>query len=71
VIEYYRRTVAFAEDKHLVRTPLRAEDLLQTRFVSTALHQLQLEHFWTQVPAALPTVALAGKDSRFPAQSTR
>ncbi len=63
VIDHYRRTVAYAEDKHLVRTPLRAEDLLQMKFVTTALQQLQLEHYWTQAPAPLATVALAGKDN--------
>jgi len=50
VLEHYRRAIAFAQDKRLVRTPLRAEDLLQTRFVARSLQELRLEHFWTQAP---------------------
>ncbi len=52
LIEHYRRTVAYAVDKRIVRTPIRAEDLVQTRFVLAAVQQLKLEHFWTQVPRA-------------------
>jgi hypothetical protein len=59
VYEHYRRTVSYAVDRHVVRTPLRAEDLIQTRFVLAALRDLQLEHYWAQVPVAAPTVALA------------
>jgi len=62
VFEHYRRTVAYAVDKRVIRTPVRADDLLQTRFVLTALRELQLEHYWAQVPATGPTVALANKD---------
>jgi hypothetical protein len=42
-----------------VRTSVRAEDLLETRFVLTALQDLQLQHYWAQVPVSAPTVALA------------
>jgi sulfonate transport system substrate-binding protein len=61
VIDHYRRTVAFAEQEHLIRTPIRAEDLLQTKFVTAALQELQLDHFWMQVPLAAQTAALAAK----------
>lgn len=50
VFDHYRRTVTYAVGKHVVRTPLRAEDLVQTRFVLTALRDLKLEHYWAQVP---------------------
>ncbi|MDB6086874.1 MAG: nitrate transporter substrate-binding protein [Gammaproteobacteria bacterium] len=50
VFDHYRRTTAFALDNHLIRTPLHAEDLLQPKFVTEALKDLQIEHFWTQVP---------------------
>jgi sulfonate transport system substrate-binding protein len=53
VLDHYGRVVAFAEEKHLVRTPLRAEELLQPKFVTTALRDLKLEHFWSQVPVTL------------------
>jgi hypothetical protein len=53
--------VAFATDKHLIRAPVRAEDLLQTKFVTAALKDLQLEHFWTQVSLVPQTFALAAK----------
>lgn len=59
VFEHYRRTVAYAVDKRLVRKPVRAEDLIQTRFVLTALRDLQLEHYWAQVPITPPSVAQA------------
>lgn len=64
VLDHYRRTVAYAEDRHLIRGALRAEDLLQPRFVITALHELKLDHYWSQV--ALDPRALLGKtyDSR-------
>ena len=52
LIDHYRRTTDFAVQEHLIRTPLRAEDLLQAKFVTTALKDLQLDHFWTQVPLA-------------------
>jgi sulfonate transport system substrate-binding protein len=61
VLDHYRRTVAFAVEKHLIRAPIRAEDLLQTKFVVAALEDQQLEHFWTQVPLAPGTFALAAK----------
>jgi sulfonate transport system substrate-binding protein len=61
LIDHYRRTTDFAVQEHLIRTPLRAEDLLQTKFVTTALKELQLEHFWTQVPPPPRTAGLASK----------
>jgi hypothetical protein len=48
-------------DNHLIRTPIRAEDLLQPKFVTEALKDLQLEHFWTQVPVAAQAASLASK----------
>jgi sulfonate transport system substrate-binding protein len=59
VLEHYRLAVQFAEDKHLVRTPLRVEDLLQTKFVVTALDELRLQHFWAQVPVIPRSAGLA------------
>jgi len=64
VYEHYRRTVSYAVDRHVVRAPLRAEDLIQTRYVLTALRDLQLEHYWAQVPVAAQTVALASDGHR-------
>jgi sulfonate transport system substrate-binding protein len=61
LVDHYRRTATFAIDNHLIRTPVRAEDLLQPKFVTQALKELQLEHFWTQVPAAAQTASLASK----------
>jgi hypothetical protein len=46
---------------HLIRTPIRAEDLLQTKFVTAALQDLHLEHFWTQVSPAARSAALVSK----------
>jgi sulfonate transport system substrate-binding protein len=59
VLDHYRRTIAYAEDKHLVRASIRAEDLLEPKFVTQALKDLQLEHFWTQVPVPVGTQAVA------------
>jgi sulfonate transport system substrate-binding protein len=61
LVEHYRRTAAFALDSHLIRTPIRAEDLLQPKFVTAALKDLQIEHFWTQAPVALQPGTLASK----------
>jgi sulfonate transport system substrate-binding protein len=61
MIDHYRRTTDFAVQEHLIRTPLRAEDLLQAKFVTTALKDLQLDHFWTQVAPAPRTAALVSK----------
>jgi sulfonate transport system substrate-binding protein len=61
VVDHYRLTTTFALNNHLIRTPVRAEDLLQPRFVAQALKELQLEHFWTQAPAAVQTAGLAAK----------
>jgi len=59
VFDHYRRVVTYAVDKHVVRASVRAEDLVQTRFVLTALRDLQLEHYWTQVPVSAQTLAQA------------
>jgi sulfonate transport system substrate-binding protein len=61
VIDHYRLTAGFALENHLIRTPIRAEDLLQPKFVTEALKDLQLEHFWTQVPVAAQAASLASK----------
>jgi sulfonate transport system substrate-binding protein len=61
VIDHYRRTTAFALDNHLIRTPVRAEDLLEPKFATQALKDLQLEHFWTQVPVTTRAASLASK----------
>ncbi|MEA3132719.1 MAG: sulfonate transport system substrate-binding protein [Gammaproteobacteria bacterium] len=61
VIDHYRLAAGFALDNHLIRTPIRAEDLLQPKFVTEALKDLQLEHFWTQVPVAAQAASLASK----------
>jgi sulfonate transport system substrate-binding protein len=61
MIDHYRRTTDFAVQEHLIRTPLRAEDLLETRFVTAALKDLQLDHFWTQVAPAPRTAGLTSK----------
>ena len=58
LIDHYRRTADFAVQQHLIRTPVRAEDLLQTKFVTAALQDLHLEHFWTQVSPAAQSAAL-------------
>jgi sulfonate transport system substrate-binding protein len=58
LIDHYRRTADFAAQQHLIRTPIRAEDLLQTKFVTAALQDLHLEHFWTQVAPAAQSAAL-------------
>ncbi len=59
LLDHYRRAAAFALDDHLIRTPVRAEELLQPKFVTQALKELQLEHFWTQAPVAIQTAGLA------------
>ncbi len=59
LIDHYRRTADFAVQQHLIRTPIQAADLLQTKFVTAALQDLKLEHFWTQVPPAPRSAALA------------
>jgi sulfonate transport system substrate-binding protein len=61
LVEHYRRTAAFALGNHLIRTPILAEDLLQPKFVTEALKDLQLEHFWTQVPVAARATNLTSK----------
>jgi sulfonate transport system substrate-binding protein len=61
LIDHYRRTADFAVQQHLIRTPIRSEDLLQTKFVTSALQDLHLEHFWTQVPPAARSAALVPK----------
>ncbi len=61
LVDHYRRTATFALDNHLIRTPVHAEDLLQPKFVTQALKELQLEHFWTQAPAVVPTAGLTSK----------
>jgi sulfonate transport system substrate-binding protein len=61
VIDHYRRTAAYALDKHLIRVPVRAEDLVQSKFVTAALKELQVEHFWTQVPVPAQTASLTSK----------
>jgi sulfonate transport system substrate-binding protein len=59
LVDHYRRTAEYAFDKHLIRTPVRAEELLQPKFVSQALKELQAEHFWTQQPVVTLTGTLA------------
>jgi sulfonate transport system substrate-binding protein len=61
LLSHYRRTAEFAYDDHLIRVPIRAEDLLQPKFVAQALKDLKIEHFWTQTPVAIQSAALASK----------
>jgi sulfonate transport system substrate-binding protein len=61
VLAHYRRTVAYAVEKHIVRASVRADELVETRFVLNALQELHLEHYWAQVPANVQTVASAGQ----------
>ena len=61
LLAHYRRTAEFAYDDHLIRVPIRAEELLQPKFVSQALKDLKIEHFWTQTPIAIQPPALASK----------
>lgn len=61
LLSHYRRTAEFAYDDHLIRVPIRAEELLQPKFVSQALKDLKIEHFWTETPAVIEPPALASK----------
>jgi sulfonate transport system substrate-binding protein len=61
LLSHYRRTAEFAYADHLIRVPIRAEEILQPKFVSQALKDLKIEHFWTATPAVIQTTTLASK----------
>ncbi len=46
VLAHYRDVVKFATDRKLIRNPLRAEELVETRFVDAALKELNLQDYW-------------------------
>jgi sulfonate transport system substrate-binding protein len=64
LLNHYRRTAQFAYDDHLIRVPIQAEELLQPKFVSQALKDLHIEHYWSQNPVAIESPALASKLQR-------
>lgn len=51
ILDHYRRAIAFAYEKKLIQRPIKAEDLLQPRFVNTALSDLKLKDYWQPAPA--------------------
>lgn len=51
VLDHYRHAVDYALDKKLIRRKLTAEQLVEPRFVETALRELQLENFWNESKA--------------------
>ena len=46
VLEHYREVVAFATERKLINRPLRAEDLVEKKFVEAALGELKLGDHW-------------------------
>jgi sulfonate transport system substrate-binding protein len=46
VLAHYRDVVKFATERKLIRARLRPEDLIQTKFVETALKNLGLQEYW-------------------------
>lgn len=46
VLEHYRDVITFATTHKLINRPLKAEDLVETRFVTKALEQLGLQDHW-------------------------
>ncbi|TFW22899.1 ABC transporter substrate-binding protein [Duganella callida] len=48
VYRHYREVLAFARQQQLVRRELKAEELLEPRFVDAGLRELGLSDFWRQ-----------------------
>lgn len=52
VTNHYRQAVTFATDTRLINRKLTGDELLQPKFVQTALKDLQAEGFWTPSPSS-------------------
>lgn len=55
-LSHYRHAVDFALDKKLIRKPLKAQELIDSRFVSGALQNLGLNDYWQPRAVAATTI---------------
>jgi sulfonate transport system substrate-binding protein len=62
VYEHYRHCAAYALDKKLIRKPVDADKLIDTRFVAPALQQLELQTFWSPSPGNADLAAALSTD---------